>query len=93
MASKTTATVVMWIATVLLILGIFIAVIPMFVKSVFGKDIGGHRPWRYGTSTQIEMGRLMAGIGSSLVLGGFIAAMVSGIVTTHGKQTFMRMYI
>ena len=89
--TATVTTVLMWIFTILLLLGILVIVLPV-VTAMGGKSLNVG-PWAIGTQTSITMGKTSILAGAAMIVVGFLGSMITGIATTKGKQTFKRMYM
>lgn len=88
--SKTVTTVLMWIFTVLLFLGLMLIAYPIIGAYFFpGYDM---RTNSFCKPATITMSSRSAIFSLALMVIGFFGSMITGIVTTKGKETFKQMY-
>lgn len=88
--SKTVTTVLMWIFTVLLFLGLLIIAYPIISTCFF--PVYDSRSNAICKSATVSMPTQTAIFSLMLMVIGFFGSMITGIATTKGKETFKRMY-
>ena len=89
MLDEKATTALMWIFTVLLFLGILVIILPL-IDSCFNTKLN---VISIGQPTTVTMGRTTALTGIAMTIVGFFGAMLVGVSTAKGKETFKRMYM